>query len=98
MKAKRRIHNFDFKADTMKSGAKTHVALVDKAANLTEALVLKSTYTRQVVEVENYDEEGNYSSEMHSINTSDYGGDVIHVVDRTVRVVESAVPKVNVIN
>lgn len=98
MKAKRRIHKFDFKSETMASGAKTHVALVDKAANMTEAVVLKSTYVRQTTEVENYDEDGGYTRDEHSVNIADHGGDMVYITDRTVRVVESAVPKVNVIN
>lgn len=97
MKAKRRIHKFDFEAEKMASGAKTHVALVDKAANMTEALVMKSTYTRQSVEVENFEDDGTYSRDEYTVNTADYGGDVVHVTERTVRVIETAVPKVNIV-
>lgn len=38
---KRRIHKFNFE-DNMKSGAKSHVSLVDSAANLQEVLVMKN--------------------------------------------------------
>jgi hypothetical protein len=86
MKAKRRIHKFDFESPTMASGTKTHVSLVDKAANLTEALVMKSTYIGQETEVEKSSENEEYSC------------DTVRVTDETVRVVKSAVPSEIVIN
>lgn len=95
--AKRRIHSFDFQSENMPSGTKTHVALVDKAANLTEALVMKSIHTRLSSEKEVYDDDGNYSRSEHTISVADYGGDVVYVTERTVEVVETSVPKINVI-
>ncbi len=89
MEAKRRIHKFNFDEPFMKSGAKTHVALVDKAANLTEALVLKAKHTSVETETEirEYDTEtGEEKFSKDSVEVRDYGDDVVYVTDRKVRV------------
>ncbi len=91
MKAKRRIHKFNFDEPTMKSGAKTHVALVDSAANLTEVLVMKSksTHVEQTTEVTEYDHEtGTSEYARDSLSMDDYGGEFVHVTDRKVRVTD----------
>lgn len=74
MEAKRRIHRFNFDQPLMKSGTKTHVALVDKAANLTEALIIKSYATvTHSIEAESYDsEEGVSEFSRDTITTSSY--------------------------
>lgn len=95
--AKRRIHSFDFQSETMPSGAKTHVALVDKAANLTEALVMKSTYITTSSEIESYGDDGGYSCDRHVTRVRDHGGDTIYVTEEVVSVIETSVPKINVI-
>ncbi len=98
MEAKRRIHKFDFEAEKMASGAKTHVALVDKAANLTEALVMKaSTYVSIKTEVEEYDDEGGYSCDTDVIRIRDHGGDTIYVTEERVSIVESTQPRINIV-
>lgn len=79
MKAKRRIHKFNFDHPTMKSGEKTHVALVDQAANMTEALVMKSKYITQTTEVEEYNDDGSYSSERDTVRISDYGDGEVRI-------------------
>ncbi len=91
MEAKRRIHKFNFDQPFMQSGAKTHVALVDKAANLTEALVLKAKHTtvETETEVHEYDTEtGTSTFSKDSTEVRDYGDDVVYVTDRQIRVTD----------
>ncbi len=98
MEAQRRIHKFDFEAETMANGAKTHVALVDKAANLTEALVMKaSTYVTEKREVEQHDDDGNYSCDTEIIRIRDHGGEQVYVTEERVSVVETAYPRINIV-
>ncbi len=98
MKAKRRIHQFDFISENMPSGSKTHVALVDKAANMTEALVLKSKFTTQTSTVSEYDEESGKSSyNKKEVTISDYGDNLVFIEEETVSVVRSTADKINVI-
>ncbi len=95
--AKRRIHKFDF-MNPMASGTVCHVALVDKAANLTEALVMKaSTYVSLKTEVEEYDDEGGYSCDTDVIRIRDHGGDTIYVTEERVRIVETTQPRINIV-
>lgn len=89
MQAKRRIHKFNFDQPFMNSGAKTHVALVDKAANLTEALVMKAKHitTESSTEQDTYDTDtGESTYSKDSISIRDYGEDVVYVTDRKVAV------------
>lgn len=89
MEAKRKIHKFNFDEPFMQSGAKTHVALVDKAANLTEALVLKAKHITTETEtiVNEYDTDtGVESFSKDSIEVRDYGDDYVHVTDRKIRI------------
>jgi len=82
MKAKRRIHKFNFDQETMKSGNKTHVALVDKAANLTEALILKAStkISSRTEESEEYDDNGNYETERDSVRVIDDGSSEVRII------------------
>lgn len=80
MQAKRRIHKFNFDQTKMLNGDLTHVALVDSAANLTEALTMKAT----VIETdqrtkETYGDNGSYEYKTDSITIHDYGEDEILV-------------------
>jgi SepF-like predicted cell division protein (DUF552 family) len=85
MTAKRRIHKFNFDEPFMGSGAKTHVALVDKAANLTEALVLKAeTYTTNTLEVQSFDDDGSSSFLKNEVRVTDFGGDEVRVTNEQV--------------
>lgn len=89
MEAKRRIHKFNFDQPFMQSGAKTHVALVDKAANLTEALVMKAKHTTVETETEirEYDTDtGVETFSKDSTEVRDYGEDTVYITDRQVRV------------
>lgn len=71
----------------MGSGAKTHVALVDRAANLTEALVMKSKYITQTTEVDEYNEEDHSSSySKDQIRITDYEDGYLRVTNEQVRV------------
>lgn len=82
MKAKRRIHKFNFDQETMKSGAKTHVALVDQAANLTEALVMKAqTITTRTQEVEEWDDKGNWHEQKDQVRIIDNGASEVRVIE-----------------
>lgn len=94
MEAKRRIHKFNFDQPFMKSGAKTHVALVDKAANLTEVLVMKAkevyTNTSHSVRTEDY-ETGESERVDISQNVRDYGGEYVYITDSVVHVVDTRV-------
>tara|TARA_Y100001956_G_C4049219_1_gene154209 strand:+ start:166 stop:453 length:288 start_codon:yes stop_codon:yes gene_type:complete len=89
MKAKRRIHGFNFSQETMQNGAKTHVALVDKAANCTEALVMKSKYVTQSTEVEEFHDDGSYTRDSDTVYARDYGDGVVYVTNTQVRVTET---------
>lgn len=98
MDAKRRIHKFNFDVPTLKSGQKTHVALVDRAANLTEALIIKQeryeTTSQRVVE---YDENGDRTETERTQRVEDYGEDLVYVTDTEYRVVSTTVPRVQII-
>lgn len=92
MEAKRRIERFNFDKPFMQSGAKTHVALVDKAANLTEVLVMKAnTYETITHEKIIRDDDGTYERIEVSTNVSDYGGEYVTVTDRVYHVKEELV-------
>lgn len=94
MEAKRRIHKFNFNKPFMQSGAKTHVALVDKAANLTEVLVMKAktvSFT-DTTEVSTYDESDGTSERLTvTKDTRDYGGEFVYVTESLVHVVDKIV-------
>lgn len=93
MKAKRRIHEFRFDQPFMQSGAKTHVALVDSAANLTEVLVMKAkeVYTETSQSVSTYDDDGTYERINARTSTRDYGGEYVYITDEIIHVVEQQV-------
>lgn len=93
MEAKRRIHKFNFDKPFMQSGAKTHVALVDKAANLTEVLVMKakSSYETVTHTSETYDDNGDFERVEVSTSVSDYGGEYVTVTDRVYHVKEERI-------
>lgn len=92
MEAKRRIHKFKFDEPTMLSGDATHVALVDKAANMTEVLVMKSKHMTQTTTTTEYDDEtGAETYAEDSTSVHDYGGENVRVVNRKVRVTEQYV-------
>lgn len=92
MEAKRKIHKFNFDEPSMVSGAKTHVALVDKAANMTEVLTMKSsTYVENTQEVRTYNDDGSTTYSRDSQELADHGGEYIHITDRKVRVIEQMV-------
>ena len=93
----KRIHKFNFDQETMASGAKTHVALVDKAANMTEALVMKSRYTTQTTEIEEYGDNGEYSRDEHRVMVNDYGGDEVLITEKRISITESYVPRINIV-
>lgn len=97
--AKRRIHKFNFDQEKMVSGSLTHVALVDHAANLTEALVMKSTYITQTTSVEDYDEDGSRSSSSSDTTRMTHyeGDDYVTVTQETVNIVRSRHPIITVI-
>jgi len=87
MTAKRRIHKFNFDQPFMGSGAKTHVALVDKAANLTEALVMKAKYTTQTTTVEEDDwETGTSTFAKDELRITDYGDGEVRVTNEQIRI------------
>lgn len=71
MEAKRRIHRFLFDRETMKDGTPVHVALVDKAANMTEVMALKAYETPdEVIPEETHKSDGGdyrIIDEVHSI-------------------------------
>lgn len=79
MKAKRRIHKFNFDQEKMLNGNLTHVALVDSAANMTEALVMKSKTTSTTQSTEEWDEDGNYSETRDTIRIYDDGQETVRV-------------------
>lgn len=81
----------------MQSGEKTHVALVDKAANLTTALVMKSKHVTSSTVVDEYHDDGTSTSDSHTINIRDYGDDEIYVTETRVSVVETRFPKIKVV-
>lgn len=93
MEAKRRIHKFNFNQPFMQSGAKTHVALVDKAANLTEVLVMKAktTSTTEMSEVRTYDEDGTSERLTVTKDTRDYGDEYVYVTESVVHIVDKIV-------
>lgn len=100
MNPKRRIHKFLFEEPMLKNGQKTHVAIVDHAANLAEALVIKSVSTSSTVIEEPLKTDldtGDSTRETHTTEVRDYGGDTIYVTDTLVRVVETAYPKIKII-
>lgn len=83
IKAKRRIHRFNFDQEKMQSGALTHVALVDAAANLTEALTLKaSSTTTSTLTNTSYRDDGSYSREENTVEVNDWGEDMVLVTNR----------------
>lgn len=91
MEAKRKIHKFNFDEPTMMSGAKTHVALVDKAANLTTVLTMKSKVVRNSQTVDEYSEDG---TSIHTSDTQtirDHDGEYLYVTDEKVRIVETMI-------
>lgn len=94
MQPKRRIHRFNFNQPFMQSGAKTHVALVDKAANLTEVLVMKAkeVSTTDVSEVRTYDDsDGTFERLTVTKDTRDYGGEFVYITESLVHVVDKIV-------
>lgn len=79
MKAKRRIHKFNFDQEKMGSGKLTHVALVDSAANLTQALVMKSKTVSTTHREEEWTEDG-YTESCDTVRVHDEGREKVRVV------------------
>ena len=89
MKAKRRIHKFNFDQDTMQSGDAVHVGLVDKAANMTEVVTMKaSEYTTSQITREKYNDDGSMEMDTDIVSVIDYGEDMVKVTNETVSIRE----------